>query len=385
MQADVIIVGAGPAGSAAAITLVRNGHAVLMVDQSPFPRDKVCGDGILPGSIQLLNQLGLGKKIIQAGFNPINVIKVVSPRSKVLEFSFSPKGNQTGFYIAPRREFDFLLQQQALALGAEFRSERVSRIIKDKGIIKGVTLQSGLEIFSRAVIGADGASSIVARALRSKPLNNKKLIGIRGYITGLKTRLNCAECYFLQDVFPSYGWIFPTGPDSANIGLGLYVSNYQANQENLKLLLEKFLQHEHLRNRLAGDRYLSNVNTWFYHLAEWSPRTIIANGAVLIGDAGPFMDPLSGEGIRNALHSGIIAGEVLDQAIRSDNCSVKMLKKYERRCKREIFRTIRHSIMIRHLVLASPARLQEVFHRVKNNKVLIERLVSSISSNFEIQ
>ena len=109
MQHDVIIVGAGPAGSAAAIIMANRGHDVLLIDQHKFPRDKVCGDGIPPGSVQLLNQLGLDEKIRTAGFNQINAMRVVSPNNMALDFSFTPKGSRTGFYIAPRREFDYLL------------------------------------------------------------------------------------------------------------------------------------------------------------------------------------------------------------------------------------------------------------------------------------
>jgi len=385
MQHDVIIVGAGPAGSAAAIILANRGHDVLLIDQHGFPRDKVCGDGIPPGSVQLLNQLGLGKRIAQAEFNLIDTMRVISPENTILNFNFSPKGQHTGFYIAPRREFDYLLQQQALASGAQFRLERVSGIIKYKGAIKGVKLQSGEEIFSQVVIGADGANSIVARALRPEPLKNKKLIGIRGYISGLETNPTRAEFFFLRDVFPSYGWIFPINPHLANVGLGLYVSNYQTSQLSLKQLMSKFLEHEYVVKRLGKDWQVRNTKTWFYQLAEWMPKSIVTDGALLVGDAAPLMDPLSGEGIHNALHSGIIAGEVIDKAIRGNDCSIKSLQEYEQRCKKEIYSVIRRSLLLRRILSTSPTRLEWFFRLVENNKVFIERLVSSISSNIKIQ
>ena len=386
MQHDVIIVGAGPAGSAAAIILANRGHDVLLIDQHGFPRDKVCGDGIPPGSVQLLNQLGLDDKIRTAGFNQINAMRVVSPNNITLDFSFTPKGNRTGFYIAPRRKFDYLLQQQALSSGAKFLADRVSGVIKHNSKINRILLQSGQDITARVIVGADGSNSIVSRSLHQNQTNTtSKLIGIRGYISGLETVTGCAEYYFLKEIFPSYGWIFPTGPTTANIGLGLYVSAYQSLDSSLQDLLDQFLQHEHIRERLAQDHQVVNVKAWFYHLAEKKLKPVAFNGAVLIGDAATLMDPLSGEGIRNALHSGIIAGEVLDQAIRSGNCSVKMLKKYEQRCKTEIFRVIRRSLIIRRIISTSPARLEWFFRRVENNKVFIERLVSSISSNIKIQ
>lgn len=384
MQHDVIIVGAGPAGSAAAIILTNRGHDVLLIDQHKFPRDKVCGDGIPPGSVQLLNQLGVGEKINQAGFNSISAMRVVSPDNKALEFSFTPKGSRTSFYIAPRREFDYLLHQQALASGAKFRVERVSGIIKYKNTIKGVRLQSGEEIFSRATIGADGANSIVARALRPKPLKNKKLIGIRGYISGLETDPACAEFYFLRDVFPSYGWIFPINPNMANIGLGLYVSNYQTSQLSLKQLMSNFLEHEYVAKRLGQDWQVRNTKTWFYQLAEWMPKSIVADGALLVGDAAPLMDPLSGEGIHNALHSGIIAGEVIDKAIRRNDCSIKSLQEYEQRCKKEIYSVIRRSLLLRRILSTSPARLEWFFRLVDKNKAAVNRILNSISSNFKM-
>ena len=385
MQHDVIIVGAGPAGSAAAIIMANRGHDVLLIDQHKFPRDKVCGDGIPPGSVQLLNQLGLDEKIRTAGFNQINAMRVVSPNNMALDFSFTPKGSRTGFYIAPRREFDYLLQQQALSSGAKFLADRVSGVSKHNSKINGILLQSGQDITARVVVGADGSNSIVSRSLHQNQTNtNSKLIGIRGYISGLETVTGCAEYYFLKAIFPSYGWIFPTGPTTANIGLGLYVSAYQSLDSSLQDLLDKFLQHEHIRERLAQDHQVVNAKAWFYHLAEKKLKPVAFNGAVLVGDAATLMDPLSGEGIRNALHSGIIAGEVIHDALTTNDCTLASLQEYEKRCKSEIYRIIRRSLFLRRVLSSSPARLEWVFRKVQNNKTMMEKLFSSISSNFKI-
>lgn len=387
MHHDVIIVGAGPAGSAAAITLAREGVDVLLIDRERFPRDKVCGDGLLPGSIKLLNQLGLADHFQSAGFNQINRALVISPEDKALAIAMNPREADTAFYIAPRYEFDTIIQQQAVMAGARFLRANVHYPLIESGRVKGVeVIQSGIKksYRSRCLIGADGSSSTMAKILVPKTHNRRRrILWRRGYITGLEFDHRQVEFYFLKEIAPCGAWIFPVSETSANIGLGQYLVDYDPRKQSLNDLLAMFLKHPRIRPRLHNDYAITNRRSWYYHLAGWRMPAVAFDGAVLAGDAASFLDPFSGEGIHNALHSGIIAGEIISRALETGDCSRQRLMKYQARCQREIYRIIRRSLLIRKSYELFPGQVEKWFERINMPTSLAHKFFNRISTNFE--
>ena len=202
MDFEVIVVGAGPAGSTAAILLAQKGRKVLLLDSQSFPREKVCGDGIPPGTMQILYDLGLRDKINPAEFYPINGMRFMTPGGQILDTSFKSKTNND-FYIVPRLKFDYLLQQHAIKSGAKFREARVNNVLWENGRVIGVRAIIGGEqkdIFARVVIGADGATSTIARNLCKKiPGSIHRLVAVRAYIEGIEICYPDMPGFFRQE------------------------------------------------------------------------------------------------------------------------------------------------------------------------------------------
>ena len=388
MQPDVIIVGAGPGGSAAAITLAKNGHKVLLLDRKEFPRDKVCGDGLLPGSVRFLNKLGLKDQIQTAGFNPINEMMVISPENSTINISITPRDKDTQFYIAPRKDFDVLLQRKAVASGAKFLIANAHEPVITNGVVTGINIVKDGRVStftSKILIGADGSSSAMARTLAPQIHKvQQRILWRRGYISGLEIDPQRAEFYFIKEIAPCGAWIFPISATSANIGLGQYQQDYIPKQKNLNDLMEIFLNHPRIKPRLSANWKISNSKSWYYHLATWNQPRIAFDGALLVGDAASFLDPFSGEGIKNALHSGIIAGEIVDEALRKKDYSYSILSGYERRCKKEIYSVIRRSLAIKKCFELFPMQMVKLFNRINNPNSLTHRFIEKQSGNFHI-
>ncbi len=390
MQHDAIIVGAGPAGSAAAIRLAQNGRKVLIIDWQQFPRDKVCGDGIGPGTIRALNRLSLAEKIKAENFNSINKIRLVSPGDISLTYQINIKNPEEFFFIAPRVRLDNLLLQEALDSGADFMKARVHNVIIENEMVVGVRIRQGKQwrdIYANVVVGADGASSAVARSLSIKSAqSHKNLVWIRGVIEGLAFKQNRLELFFLPEIFPVCGWIFPIDKNRANIGLGQYRSAYKQSRPNLNDLLKRMLDHSFIRNRLDNTFRIENVKTWVFNIASWKRPKIAFDGALLAGDAADLADPLTCEGIQHALVSGILAGDVINDALDAGNYSYSFLRKYEMRCGKEIFNGIHRSIILKNICLGSLDWCDWFFNWTLKNKKLAGRTLSSIvpAVNFRI-
>ncbi|GAA2548792.1 geranylgeranyl reductase family protein [Winogradskya consettensis] len=283
MTYDVVIVGAGPAGSAAAIAARRAGASVLLLDRSAFPRDKVCGDGIAAEAFDVLDELGVTG--IADGFPPIGSLRLVAPSGAEVARPL-PRPAHT----IPRLVFDELLVEAAIAHGVELGRHSVRELRHDRG---DVVLDG--RIRARVVIGADGAGSVVRRWL-GHPVNppGHLAIAIRGYgpATGGEQLIRTTGARW-----PAYAWSFPLGDGTANIGYG-------------EVLRGRALTKAYLTGRLA-DLLPGSVPTGMraHHLPLSTHRPAPARGPVLLaGDALSLINPFTGEGIFYAVLSGSLAG-----------------------------------------------------------------------------
>src|SRR5215831_9748400 len=248
---DAIVVGSGPGGAIAASVLASQGHSVLMVDRKAFPRDKVCGDGMPWRVLFLMKELGVDFHKAGAEYYQISGLTIKAPSGRWLttyeDASQLPEGT---FSIAsPRLSFDNVLHQHALKQGAKFEVMDVDRplIVNNGGQEKvvGVVERKGktyTEHEARVVIAADGASSPVARGLRGRVAEPEHTaIAIRAYARMLKPISSQVYFDFYSDLLPGYAWIFPVGPDRANVGLGLFdQEHYRQQKTSLKELLRDF-------------------------------------------------------------------------------------------------------------------------------------------------
>jgi len=385
MEREIVIVGAGPSGSAAATALAQAGHDVLLLDRHAFPREKVCGDSIPAEAVELLYSLGMEERIRDAGFYPADRFLLCSPRGNVLEADIDG-GRRSGArsYVVPRIHFDALMQQYAVESGAEFHQARVLEPIVEDGRGRGVRARhedTTKDIEARIVIGADGVSSVIARSLRSdRHRDRHRAVGIRSYIYGIDERPHQIEFYLCRPVLPGYAWIFPIGEGRANIGLGMRLDKYRACGKSLEDMLDIFLGLPAVKKRLRTGHRLQNTTVGQLDLGSQDIQRAYC-GALLVGDAAGLINPLTGGGIRNALVSAVLAAGVVHNALAENDLSLSNLKSYDLLCRNALRSDLRRAYYIQRNLLSFPvlADLMVRWAGSSSGSAVANRLILSFS------
>jgi geranylgeranyl reductase family protein len=333
---DVIIVGAGPGGCSAAIGLARRGYEVLLVEKEKFPRGKVCGDGIGPPALDALDRLGILPEVMQRNPWKIDGVKLSSPAGHLVTAPFSHlKSPYPYALVMPRREFDFLIFEQTrkFANVQVLENWTVKDLILRDGSAEGVRAESNgekREFRGRILVGADGVYSTVRRKIF--PRKKGPVIGafgVRAYFQGVQGLSHHIEVHCPRSILPGYGWVFPMGEDSANVGVG--ISSAQLPQKDLRKLFQAFIEETPLvKEKLRTARLVE-------HSFQGAPiplagfwRRRSRRNILLVGDAGSFADVLTGEGIYFALRSGECAAEAIHTALSSSGEIEKAGKLYEK-------------------------------------------------------
>jgi len=333
---DAIIVGAGPAGCSAAISLARRGYEVLLVEKERFPRGKVCGDGIGPPALEVLDRLGILPEVMQKNPWKVEGVKLSSPAGQLVTASFSHlKGPYPYGLVMPRREFDSLVFQQAGKFSnvQVLENWAVKDLILRDGSAEGVRAESeGTEgeFLGKFLIGADGAYSTVRR----KVFPRKKVpvpgaFGVRAYFQGVQDLSAHIEIHCPPAILPGYGWVFPTGENSANVGVG--IPSARLPQKDFRKIFQTFIEETPaVKERLRTARLVEHsLQGGPIPLAGfWGRRS--RRNILLVGDAGGFADVLTGEGVFFALRSGECAAEAIHNTLSSPGEVERAGKIYEK-------------------------------------------------------
>ena len=354
---DVCVVGAGPAGSLAAAELAAAGVRTLLVDRADFPRDKVCGDGVSPRAVRILKSAGLYQEDVFSRFSRIEGVRIRSPEGSVLEVSFRGDEEIGEGYVIPRKVFDQFLLQEALRRGAEFRGCCEVDHVESGHAHAHIQGTCGGLAFSarcRHVVAAWGAQG--GRLSANFPPCPKaslfSCVAVRAHYEGLKGLDPFMEIHFDRGLVPGYGWVFPTGPDSANVGYGMRLDFLRRANVPLKVLFERFLkQNPAVRTYMEHARRISPLRgARIPFRRPWQP--VVRGRILLAGDAAGFADPLSGEGIGTALQSGLLAARSVSKALASpNNGPAEAARLYRQACRIQIQRDLLCALFLQSVIM----------------------------------
>ncbi len=387
-ERDVIVVGAGPGGATAATALAQKGYDVLLLDRHQFPRDKTCGDAVPAGAIELLWRLGMREKIEKAvergELYPLEGMMLVSPRGHELHAKFNHGKLGSDSYVAPRIYFDALIQEHAVASGAEFCQAQAKAPILENGKVVGMQVQANgrtHNLRARLVIGADGVTSVVARNLRPKTEQHKnghRAVALRAYIDDIEELPKEVEFYLYKDILPGYAWIFPIGENRANIGLGMRLDHFRKRKYNLEQMLHDFLERPEIKKRLLRGGQLRDVATWQLNFGSQKHLHHVFDGAILVGDAAGFINPLTGGGIHNALVSAELAAQVADEALKANDVSRSKMQVYETLCHDHMWESMRNSYWMQRTFMHFPILVDFLVKQMKENSQLAKTFLTKL-------
>jgi len=348
---QVIVVGAGPAGSVTAAILAGSGCQVLLLDKAEFPRDKVCGDAIGRNTIDLLSRAGLSLESNLEAFHWCDRFRGVSLRGRVFEGSLTEYA--TLAYIVPRKTLDHILWKLALQRGVEFERLHITGPIVEQGAVCGIRGKFGDKIVerrARITIAADGAHSVIARSLRrEKAADRHHAVSVRAYFGGVQGSERQMDFYATSVGFPGYGWLFPIGDGRANVGIGFRLDALRRSGRTLRQEFDQFIADPRVADRLSQAEPVGRVQGWTLPLTSQPLQRAYA-GALLVGDAGAFVCPLSGGGIHRGIVSGKLAAEVALEALQKDDCSLKELGKFEARQRRVLGKGLWRKLLLQRVL-----------------------------------
>jgi geranylgeranyl reductase family protein len=323
-QADVIVVGAGPAGSATALHLARAGLDVLLLEKTTFPREKVCGDGLTPRAVKALVGMGITLDA-RDGWLPNKGLRIIGGGSR-LELPWPELASYPGYgLVRSRLDFDETLARAAQKAGARLiESANVTGPVLDDrtGRITGVTARRGSTEHTygaRLVVAADGCSSRLSVAMGLRKREDRPLgVAVRTYYRSPRHDDDYLESWLeLWDgdrLLPGYGWIFGMGDGTSNVGLGLLNTSAAFRNTDYRALLRRWLDGLPPSWGFTEDNRTKPVQGAALPMG-FNRTPHYTRGLLLAGDAGGMVNPFNGEGIAYAMESGEIAARVITQAL----------------------------------------------------------------------
>jgi menaquinone-9 beta-reductase len=395
-NAQIVILGAGPAGAATALKLSQLGIKCVLIDKAVFPRDKICGDGISNQCVHVL-QKWLDPTIVErfAAATHLQIdswgLQVEGTKRQGFEIAYKPfsdkKTETPSGFVCKRRDFDNFLVDEVKrsplielienveitqferisdvrfqisdvkgdpSVSLEFEMSNVSEFpktgIKNPKYTEGSPLESEIsslkssagflltdksgnfKIQTQLVIAADGAQSRFARQIGGIELDNKHFMAsVKAYYTGVSGfhKDNFLEFYFLKDFLPGYFWIFPLPNGEANVGIAIVSEDVSKRKLNLKKCLEEVIE-TRFKDRFTNAKINGKIEGFGLPLGS-KKRQLSGDNYILTGDAASLIDPLTGEGIANALLSGVVAAEKAADCLAKNDFSAEILRGYDAR------------------------------------------------------
>jgi geranylgeranyl reductase family protein len=324
---DVLVIGGGPAGAATGHWLARAGHDVVVVEKKTFPREKTCGDGLTPRAVTQLRAMGLEDRI-EASHHRYDGLRCIAHGVTLeLQWPEHPVHPSHG-YVVRRRDLDTMVAEEAAARGATLLqgTEALRPIIRD-GLLRGAVVKDKAsdeerELHARYVVIADGSLSRFGRALGNQ--RDKRVVqgtAIRGYFESplhddpwIESALDVRDRN--GDALPGYGWIFPCGDGTINVGIGLLSTFRGWKDINTTKLMYEWASTLPEHWGIDPDAMLGKATSGRLPMGgSIHPKS--GPNWLVVGDAAGSINPFNGEGIDYAYETGRMAADLLDEALRS--------------------------------------------------------------------
>lgn len=374
---DVIVVGAGPAGSIAARTAAENGLDVLLIEKRQEIGDPVrCAEGT--GKLGLMEFMEPDPRWICAD---VTGARIFAPDGTCVELSEKMAGKEVG-YVLERKIFDRAVAKSAAKAGAEVQVKtQASSLIMEDGFVRGIKGKhrgDDFEARARIVVGADGIESKVGKWAGIKTTLKPKDIETcaQFLVTDIDVKADSCDFYMGNDRAPGgYVWIFPKGKREANVGLGMLGSRFSGKHPIDYL-------HEFIAWRFPEGKIIETVVGAVP--ASGMLKQLSTSGLLLVGDAGRVSDPITGGGIYNGMVSGRIAGNVIADAIKANDVSAKKLQRYDREVQEALGKMLDRNYKAKELVVKADDDLMNSVARslmgVNFDNMSVPRLIKEILS-----
>ena len=390
IESEISVLGAGPAGATAALFLSNAGVKCTLIDKSPFPRDKVCGDCLGGYAISVLRQLGddiftrftgfekkidgLGVRFFSPGLHQLSVKATNMVNGVIHEFA-----------LCRRNDFDnFLFEEAAnrneisIHTGIEvygFRKSDEYLVFQDRD--KKDLLKTKLAIV------ATGSQSRIAGELSSYKNPKKNLAGgIRAYYRNIKESGsdNFIEFHFLKEILPGYLWIFPLGDSYFNVGIGQRSDVISQKKTDLRKILPFLIDsYPYLKDRFENAEMISPPAGFPLALGS-AKRSISGDNFLLAGDAASLIEPFFGEGIGNAMYSGKFAAEQAIRCMEQNEFSSVFNRSYDRNVYRKVGGALKMSTYLQKAAF-HPWLIDRVFRNIEKKPVLEQLLTRIINGD----
>jgi geranylgeranyl reductase family protein len=318
VDVELLVVGAGPAGVAAGLEAQRRGLSVVLVDKAGFPRDKTCGDGLTAGALRILDHLGFDVRALPS-YTPVSETVLVSPTGREVAVPLPTNGEYAG--VVPRIELDAALVRHARGRGVEIREHRAVTDARAEPDHVAVTFSDASRMTARWVIAADGHYSPTRRLLTGGANRGRARAELgtwhayRQYFTGVDDRR--LWVLFEEDLLPGYAWVFPVGgPDgegTANVGFGVLRGGVSGRGMGKTLATQwrTLTDRPNVRRALGPHAQpVGSARAWPIP-GNYDRARLAGHRVLYVGDAAGVVDPMTGEGIGQALETGALAAEAV--------------------------------------------------------------------------
>lgn len=334
---DLVVVGAGPGGSSTAYYASRAGLKTLLLDRQEFPRDKPCGDGLMPHAAGEVAMMGLTDWLDEPHHGRFTGFSIRTGTAFIRQ-GVPPTLHGTHGYVARREETDARLLERAVGAGAEFRPRtRATKLLRSPaGAVGGLRAENGAgaeEFATPLVVIADGVGGF-----EGGMKTHQNAVARRQYFRGVdgpdRDHIHVFMTEDMNATGAGYGWVFYLGDGTANVGAGVSTRSLARTGRNLKDVFDRFLQEPEMARWLRDAEPEGPPKSWSLKMGMWGARRH-GQGVMTVGDAASLIHPISGEGVGYAIESGRLAAAWASEAHNQNDFSASTLSGYSRQLLRQ--------------------------------------------------